>query len=142
MADKKLITNIDLQDSKHDKERLKGDQGTLDLPDVQDIPGQEHIKPPALREFADTTISSDDEEGKDVLEQNTSNSDIDPEERRLIDQAFEPGDSEDEPVGALALDDRDDEGEQLNEKGLDKDLFGEDLDSPLTSEEEEEDEEA
>jgi len=107
MAAKKLTTrtNKDLQDSNHDKEHLKDDQGN--------VPGG-----------------------------NNGGSDVAPEERKLIDQAFEPGDSEDEPIGALALDDRDDDGEQLNEKGMDKDLFGEDLDSPLTNEEEEEDGEA
>jgi hypothetical protein len=36
----------------------------VDIPDVVDIPGQEHITPPPLGELADTTISSADEEGE------------------------------------------------------------------------------
>jgi hypothetical protein len=55
--------NNDLPDSARDQERLKPDKAILDLPDVNDIPGQEHIHPPSLGELADTTISSDDEEG-------------------------------------------------------------------------------
>jgi hypothetical protein len=47
---------------------LRGEIITLDLPDVKDIPGQEHIYPPPLGELADTTISSADEEGGDLWE--------------------------------------------------------------------------
>jgi hypothetical protein len=61
----------DLHDSPRDEARLQPDEATLDLPDVEDIPGQEHIQPPALGEFADTTISSDDEEGVGLFEQET-----------------------------------------------------------------------
>ena len=41
---------------------------TIDLPDVKDIPGQEYIHPLPLGEIADTTISSDDEEGVGILD--------------------------------------------------------------------------
>lgn len=53
----------DISDSKKDQEKLQQENVTLDLPEVKDIPGQENIKVPDLREMADTTISSDDEEG-------------------------------------------------------------------------------
>ena len=36
----------------------------IDMPEVKDIPGQEHVRPPKMNEMADTTASSDDEEGK------------------------------------------------------------------------------
>lgn len=58
----------DLPDTKKDEAQLKPDTGTLNLPDVEDIPGQENIHPPDLREMADTTIASDDEEGIGVFE--------------------------------------------------------------------------
>ena len=58
----------DLPDSDKDKEALKQEQTTIDLPDVKDIPGQENIHVPDLREMADTTISSDDEEGTGVFD--------------------------------------------------------------------------
>ena len=58
----------DLTDSKRDQERLKPDEAIIDLPELRDIPGQEHIHVPPLGELADTTISSDDEEGKGLLD--------------------------------------------------------------------------
>ena len=57
----------DLPDSKRDAERLKPDEATLDLPDVEDIPGQEHVQVLPLGDLSDTTASSDDEEGTDLL---------------------------------------------------------------------------
>lgn len=59
--------NDDITDSKRDQERLKSDEGTLDLPDVSDIPGQEHVHVLPMGDLSDTTISSDDEEGRDLL---------------------------------------------------------------------------
>jgi hypothetical protein len=59
---KKMDENDDLTDSPSDIERLKPEYTTIDLPDVNDIPGQEHVHPPSLGELADVTISSDDEE--------------------------------------------------------------------------------
>lgn len=60
--------NTDIKDSEKDAEKLKRDEAILDLPEVKDIPGQENIKVPDMREMADTTISSDDEEGIGVFE--------------------------------------------------------------------------
>jgi hypothetical protein len=73
--------NVDLTDSPADEQRMKQEEVTLDLPDVSDIPGQENIIPPRMGEFADTTISSDDEEGtrvfgEDDQEGNNINDDI------------------------------------------------------------------
>jgi hypothetical protein len=59
----------DLTDSSSDQERLKPEVTSINLPDVDDIPGQENIHVPPLGELADTTVSSDDEE--DVLNGDT-----------------------------------------------------------------------
>ncbi len=59
--------NSDIKDSKRDEEKLKQDEAILNLPEVKDIPGQENIIPPNFKEIADTTISSDDEEGTGIL---------------------------------------------------------------------------
>jgi len=61
------VLKNDLPDSPHDEERMKIEEVILDLPDVEDIPGQENIVPPKMNLFADTTISSDDEEGRSVF---------------------------------------------------------------------------
>ena len=45
----------------------KKEKNTIDMPEVSDIPGQEHVRPPRLGELADETASSADEEGDDVL---------------------------------------------------------------------------
>ena len=60
-------SNTDLPDSEKDKAKLEPEETTIDLPDVKDIPGQENIHVPDIREMADTTISSDDEEGVGVF---------------------------------------------------------------------------
>lgn len=65
MADKNLTS--DIHDSEKDKAKLEPEETTIDLPDVKDIPGQENIHAPELREMADTTISSDDEEGVGIF---------------------------------------------------------------------------
>jgi hypothetical protein len=52
----------DLPDSPRDEERLQPDEAIIDLPDVTDIPGQEHVTVPPLGEMSDTTASSADEE--------------------------------------------------------------------------------
>jgi hypothetical protein len=66
MAKKNL--NSDLRDSKKDEQKLQPEETVLDLPEVKDIPGQENINIPDLKEMADTTISSDDEEGLGLFE--------------------------------------------------------------------------
>jgi hypothetical protein len=63
----KINLEEDIHDSPRDEEKLKPDSATLDLPDVSDIPGQEHVHVPPLGDLADNTISSDDEEGKGIF---------------------------------------------------------------------------
>ena len=61
-------TTTDLPDSPADSRKMQPEKTILDLPDVKDIPGQEFIHPAPLGEMADTTISSDDEEGVGLLD--------------------------------------------------------------------------
>lgn len=58
---------LDLPDSAADLEKLKPEETIINLPDVSDIPGQEHITVPQMGAFSDTTISSDDEEGTRIF---------------------------------------------------------------------------
>ncbi|HSC39320.1 MAG TPA: hypothetical protein VLD19_15660, partial [Chitinophagaceae bacterium] len=50
----------DLTDSASDREKLRPDTATIDLPDVEDIPGQQYIQPPTLESFVDDTLASAD----------------------------------------------------------------------------------
>ena len=58
----------------------------------------------------------------------------------MLFRSYEQDPMEGIDLDELALDDKDEEGEPLNEGDLEDDLFGEDLDSPLVNEEESEDE--
>ena len=132
------LKNADLQDSKRDQERLKPDEATIDLPDVKDIPGQEFIHPPNLGEFADTTISSDDEEGVGIFEdseddkdiQMNTEADISREDKLLLQQTDErmPTDDE-ERLRRSSLDSTDNEGDPLNERSMENARTGSDLDT-------------
>ena len=138
MQKKKLKDTGDIHDPARDEKKLQGDQGNLDLPDAADIPGQENIIPPRLKEFADTTASSADEEfsGKEKLMDDRSN--VSDDEIKMLDKAFQQDPMEGVDIDNLALDNKDEEGDPLNEGDLEKDLFGEDLDSPLVDEEDSE----
>lgn len=130
----------DLPDSKKDKAHLEPDEGTLNLPDVKDIPGQEHIRPMPAGEMADTTISSADEEGAGILDAEeddinaSESSNVSAEEKELLEQSSESmGTKDDLQLRQAALDNTDEDGTPLNEK---TDLSGNDLDVPGSGEDE------
>lgn len=60
-------------------------------------------------------------------------------EEKLLKDSFDPSYDVDLPVDAVSLDNKDNEGELLNEGSMSEDLFGEDLDEELIKEEDEED---
>jgi hypothetical protein len=123
----------DLSDNKNDKKHLKGDKAILDLPDVKDIPGQEHVRPLPPGEMADTTISSADEEALDLL--NTGDeeivdqtSNVTAQERELLQQTSESTFSAEElDIQNAAVDNTDEDGTPLNER---TNRTGSDLDVP------------
>ncbi|HEY4107935.1 hypothetical protein [Puia sp.] len=113
----------------------KKDKKTIDLPEVKDIPGQENIKPLRLGELADTTASSSDEEGDDILDQDDdlvgSGSNVSREERRVLANIDNRElDTEDEVLNEAALDTTDDDGDPLNEGSFGRNVTGHDLDVP------------
>lgn len=150
MSNKNLIA--DLTDSERDQARLQPEETILDLPDVKDIPGQENIHVPELREMADTTISSDDEEGvgifgddeytgerlpigeeqgeDDLIFNDEEDNDDEEEELDITDDADDDTDVTDEEIEVLEragnMDSEDDENLYL-EKLDDTDFDGEKL---------------
>jgi len=136
--------NRDLQDSPRDQEKLRSEETTIDMPEVKDIPGQENVRAPRVREMEDTTISSDDEEGAGLLdnlngeepddnfikmgtEADVTNADV---EMLESGDTYYPSHDEDHLVQA-SMQNVDDEGEPLNEKGFGISMrTGEDLDLP------------
>ena len=132
---KKRNDTADLPESKRDEELLKPDEATLDLPEVKDIPGQEHVRPFLPAGMADTTISSADEEGNGLLDTETDEdiltdraSDVTKTEKELLQRSSESMSSkEDEQWREAKLDKVDDEGTLLNERSS---YSGSDLDVP------------
>ncbi|HEX5026290.1 MAG TPA: hypothetical protein VFV68_13500 [Agriterribacter sp.] len=124
------------------RKKVKGEDDPkvifIDMPEVRDIPGQEKIRPPRMREMMDTTLASDGEEGKgivdglnrdnyeDALMDDSSN--VTEEEIALLDASDRPVNEETKDRRKLALD-KTDGDTQLNESGSPDDL-GEDLDIP------------
>jgi hypothetical protein len=137
---------------------VKKDKNSIDMPEVRDIPGQEHIRPPRLGELADETASSAGEEGDDVLgpldKANDGGlgldgrSNVSKDERAMLAGIDRRRDeSEDEPLRSGLLDSTDEDGTPLNEKSFgnerNDDLSADDLDIPGVGEDDdgEEDEE-
>ena len=112
------------------------EKDSIELPDVKDIPGQEHVRPPRLGELADTTASSADEEGDDILGDDdelvsSNDSDVTPTERHVLENVeYRRADSEDQPLLDSALDNTDGDGAPLNEGSFGRDVSGDDLDVP------------
>jgi hypothetical protein len=123
----------DLPESERDKKLLQPDKATLDLPDVKDIPGQEHVRPLPAGEMADTTISSADEEGDNIL--NTDEDILTDEsttvsntERDLLQKSVESmSTGDDDQLNDAAVDNTDNDGDLLNETVNNS---GSDLDVP------------
>jgi hypothetical protein len=151
---KSVNTNKESTSSQKNREKLGQDESYMELPEMKDIPGQEHIHNAGVpAEMADTTIASDDEEGvrdgKDLLADDGeedleivmgTEADVTKDDLVLLGEPDQDMDSgEDELIGKAALDDIDNEGDALNESGSGK--SGEDLDIPEKPEEEDDDEE-
>lgn len=116
----------DLPDSPEDQKELEQKETTIDLPDVKDIPGQEFVNAPVLGEMADTTISSDGEEGRRVFDDDTDTGGDDfnvrPDERHTLERTDALPTRDEDNLERASLDSVDFQGEALNEKG-----FGEEL---------------
>jgi hypothetical protein len=137
-------SSMDLHnDSVSDEERLKQDTSYITLPDVSDIPGQENITSIGpLGEMADTTISSDDEEGvqdgKDLLDDDDdieivmgTEADVTKEDLLLLGEVDQDMDmNDDELTSKEGLDDTDFDGDILNEGVSNSSSIGSELDIP------------
>ena len=124
-------------DSLHDREELKDLPESIDIPDAHEIPGQENFNPAPLGEVADTTISSADEEGDDVFDDNldqeildSPDSNVSDEEQETLSRTFDDMPGDDENLREAALENRDDDGNELNEESFKNNISSSDLDIP------------
>lgn len=125
----------DLPESSSDREKLENEESFIDLPDVKDIPGQEFVNAPPLGELGDTTISSDDEEGRGVFDLDDSedltegtSADVRKDERRALADTEQMRDTAADNLRKARLDNTDFQGEKLNEKSFGEEVSGDDLD--------------
>jgi hypothetical protein len=141
MTTKKYLYE-DISDSPEDQEKLKPDQGTLQLPELKDIPGAGSIAKNRDMLPENETISSADEEGDELFDEDavSSENDVSPLEKKLLSESLDSSYDTDLPVDSISLDGEDEEGELLEEAGQSSDLFGKDLDDELVKEEDEESE--
>lgn len=124
-------------DSPHDREELEKETVAVTIPDVNEIPGQEDFVPAPLGELSDTTISSADEEGDDIYDNNIDEEIIESEDSNVSQTEKDdlrksandmPGD--DQNLRRAALDSTDDDGTPLNEESFKRNVTGTDLDVP------------
>lgn len=149
----------DLPDSPNDQEKLQPEETTLDLPDVGDIPGQENVHVPPLGMLADTTISSSDEEGDDVFDEEGDESsddvfdpateegevdyrmgtkgDVTPGMKKALDDTTYMPTTDENQLRRARMDSTDFQGEELNEGsfGIGNEQSGDDLDIPEAEDE-------
>ncbi|HZF64400.1 MAG TPA: hypothetical protein VEZ55_07950 [Chitinophagaceae bacterium] len=139
-AEKDSSVPNDLPDSPDDREHLRSEEVYIDLPDVSDIPGQEHVSVPPLGELADVTISSDDEEGVGIFDDEDDDDDIEyimgteadvrkDERQALADDTYLPTRDENN-LRTARMDSTDFQGEALNEGSFGDEQTGSDLDIP------------
>ncbi|HWJ26322.1 MAG TPA: hypothetical protein VNS32_07245 [Flavisolibacter sp.] len=132
----------DLPDSPRDQEELRSEETYIDLPDVKDIPGQEFVNTPSAGALRDTTISSDDEEGRGVFDLDDSEDlnagtqfDVTADERRTLEDDEYLPTTDENNLRRARMDDSDFQGEGLNEASFGDEDTGEDLDVPGTTDE-------
>jgi hypothetical protein len=124
-------------DTPHDREEMKQQVIEVKIPDVNEIPGQENFVPAPLGELADNTISSSDEEGDELFDndinediRNNSDSNVSRTEKEDLRKAANDMPGDDENLRKAALDNTDNDGTPLNEGSFKKNISATDLDIP------------
>ncbi len=144
----KPVSGTDLRNSKDDELHLQSDEADLELPDVEDIPGQDNVTASPLGHLAGTTISSGDEEGEGLLDRDEedeeddengivmgTDADVTSEDIEVLEDGFDYQSTIDEDnLRQSALDNTDNDGVPLNEATSGKDVSGRDLDVPGSEE--------
>ena len=136
--ERKSSTPDDLPDSKEDNEKLQPEESFIELPDVKDIPGQEFVNTPPLGALGDTTISSADEEGTSVFDEEDvqdlrltgDEADVSRTERNTLEQIDYLPTTDANNLHGARMDNVDFQNEDLNERSFGEERSGADLDVP------------
>ena len=114
-------TKPGLPESGRDIVHLHPDETMPDLPEVKDIPGQEHVRSFLPGEMADSTISSADEEANDLLDTDEDvlldkATNVTKTEKELLQYSSESmSTTDDQQLNSAALNNEDEEGEGFDE---------------------------
>ena len=134
-------------DSLHDRKEMEDKIINVKLPDVHDIPGQKDFTRAPLGEMADTTISSADEEGDEIFDDNIDedikenpDSNVSSTEKEDLRKSANDMPGDDENLREAALDNTDDDGDPLNEGSFKKNVTDSDLDIPGVDSDDEDEE--
>lgn len=125
-------------DSEKDKKALSEKTSKMDLPDPEEIPGQEKIHANTAT-TGDITAASADEEGDDVFEDDIDQeieeqeSDVSEIEQEILFKSANDMPGDDELLRKAELDNTDEDGEPLNEVSAELETAPDDLDVPGTS---------
>jgi hypothetical protein len=136
-------TPNDLPESKEDRDKLQPEETFIDLPDVKDIPGQEFVNAPPLGALGDTTISSADEEGANIFDEDGdedlrstgTDSDVNRNERKVLEQVDYMPTADENNLQNARMDNVDFQNEPLNERSFGEERTGSDLDVPGSTDE-------
>lgn len=128
----------DLPTSKEDQDKLQSEEIFIDLPDVKDIPGQEFVNVPPAGSLGDTTISSADEEGRNVFDRNDDDdlrrtgddADVSRNEIKTLEQIDYMPTTDEDNLQNARMDNVDFQNERLNERSFGEERSGRDLDVP------------
>ena len=134
-------TPNDLPDSKDDLDKLEPEETFIELPDVKDIPGQEFVNAPPLGALGDTTISSADEEGANIFDEDHdenlrrtgTDSDVNRNERKALEQIDYLPTADENNLQNARMDNVDFQNEPLNERSFGEEKSGRDLDVPANT---------
>ncbi|HEY5368765.1 MAG TPA: hypothetical protein VIJ75_07215 [Hanamia sp.] len=140
MKNKNISRNDRLSDeidSPYDRQEMTEEVMEVKIPDGSEIPGQENFVPAPLGELADTTISSSDEEGDELFDddidediKNNPTSNVSAIEKEDLRKAANDMPGDDENLRKAALDSTDENGIPLNEGSFKKNISATDLDIP------------
>ena len=140
--DKKPLPNelSDEIDSKEDKEKMQTTITEINIPEVNDIPGQENFEVSVEHSLGDETLASADEEGEAIFGEdidkeinNDPDSNVTPQEKEDLRKAANDMGEDDASLREAALDSTDEDGTPLNEDSFDENISPDDLDVPGAS---------
>ena len=136
-APNKLSDKIDSKEDRKSMESQLNEKTEINIPKLEERRELENIISPPDGEIADITLSSAEEEGDELMQddlskaiKNDPESNVSAQEREDLRRAANDMPGDDVDLREAALDSTDEDGTPLNEGSFDKDISASDLDVP------------